>query len=317
VTSGGAVHAGIDGGGTRTRVVLLDAAGEVLHRAEGGPGLIGREGPEAAGKAVADMVRRVAAEAGCALPLATLRAGLAGAGEREARERVTGVLRRAELASRVEVVSDGEIALAAAFGEGAGILIIAGTGSVAFGRGPDGRTGRCGGWGAVLGDEGGGHALGIGALRTVLRVADEVEPATELVPAVLEATGRRDPRALPAWAGAASKADVAALAPLVLRLAAEGDPAAGRLVEAATEHLAECVVSLGHRLGPWPGPTPLAWTGGLTRDPFFAGRLAERIGRDLPGTRISREPLDPGLAAARAAAGIAPASVPESPAESR
>jgi glucosamine kinase len=305
-TRPGPVFAGVDGGGTRTRVVLVDGSGLPIARGEGGPGLIGREGPEACGRALAALVRQVAEEAGQTLPAAALHAGLAGAGEREARERVLEVLAKSGVAERIAVVSDAEIALAAAFGSGPGILLIAGTGSAVFGRGADGRLARCGGWGAVLGDEGGGHALGIGALRTVLRVADELEMPTGLVPAVLEATDTADPRALPTWAGSASKAEVAGLAPLVLRLAAAGDPAADRIVEEAVGALSACVVSLARRLAPWSEGVPVAWTGGVTMDAGFAGRLEARIRAEVPEARIARDRLDPALAAARTAAGLDP-----------
>lgn len=303
------VYAGIDGGGTRTRVVLVDGDGRPLARGEGGPGLIGRNGPEAAGRTVAALVRQVAVEAGVETPLAGLHAGLAGAGEPAARQRVLEVLRASGLAGHAVVASDGEIALAAAFGDGPGILLIAGTGSVVFARGTDGVLARCGGWGAVLGDEGGGHALGIGALRMVLRVADELETPTHLVPAVLEATKTAEPRSLPAWAGSASKAEVAALAPLVLQLAADGDPAADRIVEEAVSALCTCVASLARRLAPWSEGVPVAWTGGVTRDPGFARRLEERIRVEVPEARIAREPLDPALAAACTAAGLDPRTV--------
>src|SRR5690606_5383094 len=112
------------------------------------------------------------ASAGIPGPVAALCAGLAGVGNRAEREVVERTLASARLAERVCVISDGETALYGAFAGGPGILLIAGTGSVGYARGEDGRVERCGGWGMLVGDEGSGFGLGRAGLRAALRSAD-------------------------------------------------------------------------------------------------------------------------------------------------
>src|SRR5690606_18298443 len=119
-----------------------------------------------------ELVREAFAAAGLPGPAAALCAGLAGVGNATERGIVEESLRRAEIAERVMVRTDGETALHGALGGGEGILLIAGTGSVAYGRAPDGRVERCGGWGMVVGDEGSGFAIGRASLTAALQSVD-------------------------------------------------------------------------------------------------------------------------------------------------
>src|SRR5690606_32133686 len=150
-----------------------------------------------------------------------------------------------------------------AFGSGPGLLVIAGTGSVAWGRAEDGRAARAGGWGHLLGDEGSGYALGLEALRAVVRAHDGRAPETTLRDAVLSHARARAPEELIAWAATAAKADIAALAPRVAAAAREGDAAARAIVDRAAHDLAGHIRALHARLGPWSAPPAVAMTGGL------------------------------------------------------
>jgi len=136
------ILAGVDGGGTKTLVALADESGRELVRHTGPAGLVDPRHPTAAAEVVAAVVREAVAAAGLAGTPAVLCAGLAGVGNRAEREAVRGALLAAGVAARVEVVTDGETALEGSLGGEAGILLIAGTGSVAYGRGPDGRVER-------------------------------------------------------------------------------------------------------------------------------------------------------------------------------
>ncbi|HEX8243346.1 MAG TPA: BadF/BadG/BcrA/BcrD ATPase family protein, partial [Longimicrobium sp.] len=152
--SAATVFAGIDGGGTKTTLALADDDGRELARRVGPAGLVDPRDPTATAEMLAELVRDALAEAGLAEKPAALCAGLAGVGNERERRQVEAALAAAEVAGRVRVVTDGEIALDGALGGRAGILIIAGTGSVAYGQAEDGRVERCGGWGMVVGDEG-------------------------------------------------------------------------------------------------------------------------------------------------------------------
>ncbi len=301
----GGIFAGVDGGGTRTRVLLTDGEGVELYRAEGGAGLVDPRSPSRTSAALADLLRWAAREAAVPLPCEGLCAGLAGAGDPAIGQAVHAALQRQRLALKVMVVSDGEIALRGAFGTEPGILLMAGTGSAAFGRGPDERTGRCGGWGRLLGDGGSGYAIGLAALRTAVETVDGMEGGSErLLERVLREIEVKDPGRLPTWVERASKLDVAALAPLVIAQAEDGDGAAAHILEQATDTLARYAESLAKRLGPWPKAVPVASIGGLTGSSFFLSRLHDRVLRVLPDARFQEARSDPVTAAASLARSV-------------
>jgi N-acetylglucosamine kinase-like BadF-type ATPase len=233
------------------RAVVLDGEGRELARAEG-PGAVASEREAVrAGDAVAAVVRQAAAAAAAALPLDALWAGLAGAGREAARQAVEQTLGERGLARRVRVGTDVEAAFQDAFGEGPGILLLAGTGSVAWARSADGRDARVGGWGQLVGDEGSGWALGIGALRAALRAADGRGGETTLTEGVrrtLDLPLDASVDALVSRAASASKAEVAALAPVVAAAAAGGDALARALLVEAAAALVEHVTTLRARV---------------------------------------------------------------------
>lgn len=254
---------GVDAGGTRTRVLLVDGEGEELGSAQG-PGAVADPGaPEVAAEAVAAVVREAARAAGIPLPLEALWAGLAGAGRESARTGVESALGRMGLATRVRVGTDVEAAFHEAFAGGPGILLLAGTGSVALGRGEDGTVARVGGWGSVLGDEGSGWAIGVEGLRRVARDADGRGRETALGPAILEALGLGAADELIPWARTAGKGEVAALVPVVARTAEAGDPVAREILAGAVAELEGHVHTLLASLGPWSRPPTVALAGGL------------------------------------------------------
>lgn len=257
-----AIFVGVDGGATRLRALVVDGAGAALDAAEGPGALADARGPEAAARAVSAVVREALAGADLDVPADALWAGLAGAGREDARGAVEGALLDAGLARRVRVGTDAEAALEDAFGAGPGILLLAGTGSMALGRTADGDTARVGGWGAVLGDEGSGYALGVEALRRMAHAADGRGPATAITPSVLRHLGLAEPTDLVTWSGGAAKADIAGLAPLVAAAAARGDEVAGRLVGAAVEALVAHVHALARRK-PALADAAVALAGGL------------------------------------------------------
>jgi glucosamine kinase len=267
--------AGIDGGGTRTTLVLATADGEELARRAGPPTLVDPRNPLQSAELVIRLLAEGRAEAGLDVRPLSLCAGLAGVGNPVERHQVEEAL--AGVADHVRVVSDGEIALQGAFGDGAGILVIAGTGSVAYGRAEDGRIDRCGGWGLVLGDEGSGYAIGRAGLSAALRAVDGREPETALLARFLEVLGLDGPRSVPPWAGRAEKARIAALAQHVFAIAGDGDMVAERIVSEQAMQLADHVTALARRLGPWSGEVPVVFHGGALGAPFYAAAVRERL----------------------------------------
>ncbi|MEM7305262.1 MAG: BadF/BadG/BcrA/BcrD ATPase family protein [Planctomycetota bacterium] len=307
----GPLYAGVDAGGTRTRLVLIDDQGELRARGEGGPGNLRRVG--AAGLAQALTEARDAA--GPDLRPAAAFLGVAGASSAEDRAQVAEVAERIELApaGRIGVDHDLRIAHAAAFDDEPGIVVVAGTGSAAYGRDAHGTAERAGGWGPTLDDPGSAYDLARRALTACVRAADGRGPATELLTALVRELDARDLRDAVRRIedGRVSRAQIAALAPHVLAAAERGDGVAQAAVAAGVEELACCAVAVAQRLGPEErGPVPrgdftraprVALAGGLAvsdawRDAFEAA-LADR----LPGAAVRVATTEPALGAARLA----------------
>ncbi len=298
---------GIDGGGTRATALAVDGEGKQLARVEGVAGLVLPDRPEAGVDGLADLAARAVRAAAGDAPADALCCALAGAGREAARAAVERGLAARHVALRVHVTTDAHAALVDAFGKGPGILLVAGTGSIAWGRSAHGRTARTGGWGVLLGDEGSGYALALAGLRAWLRAADGRGTATALaalLPDALGLAGDADAAAAAVvpWAAHADKAAIAALAPVVLEAAAAGDEVAGRLADEAAAALARHVAALHRRLGPWAAPVPVALSGGV----IASGRtLRPRVETALGRLAIELEILPRRVDGARGAATLA------------
>jgi N-acetylglucosamine kinase-like BadF-type ATPase len=290
---------GVDVGGTKTVAGVSDGD-RIIARADG-PGAAVRPGRALASAAtVAEVVRQALAKAG-RLTGDILLVGAAGAGREPERDELRKALRSENVAERVVVTTDIEIALAAAFGDQPGIVVSAGTGSVAVGRDRTGRQHRIGGYGWQMGDEGSGYAIGRAALGAVSRAADGRSPRTALTDRVLSATRSGDFDALVRWAAGASPAEVAALAPPVLETAATGDVLAQGIADYAARELSQLAICLLPVMEIDP-PVGVAITGGLlAADTPLRRRVLERLTEE-PGLQPIEIPVDPVLGALRLAA---------------
>lgn len=290
---------GIDGGGTRSALVALDERGELRLRLAGGPLLLDPGDPAARAIPIAELAAAAAEQLGVSLPVTALCCALAGAGRAHAREAVSAALRERRPASLVHVTTDAEAAFYDALGDGPGILVIAGTGSVVRARNAAGELLRVGGWGQVLGDEGSGYAMGLAVLRAATRAADGRSLDCSLLAPVLDGTGCTVPDQLVQWAAGASKGAIAALAQLAFDV--RGPISEGIIAHAAAE-LAEQVRSVLARGGSWPEPVPLVCAGGLIE----AGRpLRAPLLRALAGLGVSFDVHEGVVDGARGAARLA------------
>jgi glucosamine kinase len=251
---------GADVGGTKT-AVAVSVDGKIAGRADG-PGAAVRPGRAlASASAIIEVVRGALSAAG-RLTGDVLVVGAAGAGREPERDELRTAIRAENLASHVMVTTDIEIALAAAFADGPGIVVSAGTGSVAVGRDRTGARHRIGGYGWQMGDEGSGYAIGRASLGAVSRARDGRSPNTALSDRLLKATRSADFDALVRWAAGASPAEVAALAPHVLEVAAAGDPLAQGIADYAARELSQLAICLLPKMDLTP-PVRVAITGGL------------------------------------------------------
>jgi len=175
---------GIDAGGTKTVCLLADAQGAVVSEARG-PGANLHAAGELAVEKVLHAVMESAIGDRTIVP-AAICLGIAGVDRHDEARTVAAIMRRIGHKSRVLVVNDALIALVAGAGDDPGIVIIAGTGSIVYGRSAAGDAARAGGWGHMIGDEGSGYWIGREALAAVMRASDGRGPATALTAEVLE-----------------------------------------------------------------------------------------------------------------------------------
>jgi N-acetylglucosamine kinase-like BadF-type ATPase len=289
---------GVDGGGTSLRAVVATRDLEVVgssHTAGANPSVLGRT--EAAQRIIA-AVREALADAGVppeAVAAAAL--GIAGAAASHSAEWLCQVARQALPTARVVPSADYEIALAGANGRLEGVLISAGTGSVAYGVNPQGRSALAGGWGYLLGDEGSGYWLGREGLRALTLAQDGRGPGTVLQESLPEALGLAlDRTALIRWLYAdptSRVGEIAALAPAVLAAADRGDGVAADIVGRAARHLAGLGRAVAARLG--LACPQYALAGGLLAQPNpLSTALCQQLG--LPS--IPKPQYPPALGAA-------------------
>ena len=298
------VVVGVDGGGSKTRVIVADAQGTQLADVTG-PGSAVRPGQA---EHSAEVIAAALADALASCDMThvvpkVLCVGVAGAAREPERQEIWQALAGRDLAEEVVIHPDFSIALDDAFGDGPGVLLISGTGSAAFGRSPGGQTARCGGWGPVCGDEGSGAWIGRRALSVVTASADGREPETALVGAILTAAQVNEPQELVAWAAKATPALFASLAPVVSSVANAGDLRANAIIALAVEELVLHVRTLSRTLfGDERATTPVALTGGmLTRGTTLRKRLEQRLRSAVPGAQLHTGEVNPARGAVRAA----------------
>lgn len=232
---------GVDGGGSKTVCVLLDAQCRELARGEGGPSNHYMVGFDSAREALRTAVA-AALEAGGtgAGSVTAICLGMSGV-DRPDDERIFRQMAREVIAApRVRITNDAVVALVGGVGRPYGVAIISGTGSIAYGINGRGQARRAGGWGHLLGDEGGGYDIGRRALQAALRAHDGRGRPTRLLPGLLGHLnlGRAEDLMTLVYLQGFQGHQIAALAPLVEQAANEGDGVARGILDSAAGELA-------------------------------------------------------------------------------
>jgi glucosamine kinase len=307
-----AYYLGIDGGGTKTTCVVGDEVSP-LGSAVTGPSNITRVGEARARESLQDAVRHACAAAKIDLrQVQRACVGVAGAGRQEIVVAVRKVITEI-VTGEIEVVGDMEIAMEAAFGAGPGVIVIAGTGSIAYGRDAQGKTARAGGWGFVSSDEGSGYWIGRTAVSALLRAADEgADGRTD--------EQRSDEQFFPLFRGmksawklesieelartSNSSPDFATLLPAVLAAADAGDELARQVLRQAGRELAQLASIVARKLFAQDiFHIPLAMAGGVFRYATIVREVfCDAVHRFDPRLDVNRqvvEPVDGALQMAR------------------
>lgn len=267
---------GLDVGGSKTHAVLADATG-VLAETVTGSANIASVGVREATRQLSAALDQLGA-GGVDSHIEAVAAGAAGADSPEQRHQLTDLLAGLLPTARIEVVHDAQLLLAAA-GLETGIALISGTGSVAWGATPEGRTARAGGWGYLLGDEGSGYGVARSAVRHVLRRLDRGQGPDRLTAALVEACGLTGREHLQErFYANPERRYWARQAGVVFALAADGDPAAQRIADEAAVELAALVRAVAAVLS---STGPLVCAGGLvTHQPALLARLRADLAAD-------------------------------------
>lgn len=273
----------VDLGKTSCRI-RVSRGGEALAEVKGpgAPGVAEQHGARLSAESILAQLDRIDP----ALLRGLSGAGVGAAGVEAAPEATAEfiALLRARLGCPIAVINDALAAHAGAFSGGPGLVLIAGTGAIAYHVGADGSTAQIDGWGPWLGDAGSGRWIGQEGLTAVLRALDGRGDATALS---ADAGGLlAEVSALPGWVSAtgAPARQLASFAPAVLDRAAGGDAVAREIVERAAAHLAETAAA--------PGTAEVCVVGGISEHPYFAARLeAALLGRGLRVRAIEGDAL--------------------------
>jgi len=304
---------GVDGGQSSTTALVGDERGRVLGVGVAGPSnhVQGEGGREKLVRAVegclSEACRRAGLDAGCARFQAACLGFSGGPAGKEP------ILREILNAERLLVVTDALIALSGATAGEPGVVTIAGTGSIAFGRNAAGRTARAGGWGYVFGDEGGAFDIVRQALRAALRSEEGWGPATALHRALLDAAGAATANELlhSFYTTSFPRPRIASFATLVDEIAERGDPDAIGILRGAADQLSGITRAVRTQLFAPGDAIRAAYVGGVFRSRILLTAFRAALGMDCAPPLYG--PAAGALLEAYRAAGISPAlrNVPE------
>jgi glucosamine kinase len=295
---------GVDGGGSKTRAVVADGAGEILGEGLAGPSNPLRVGVGEAVGAIRDAADKACAEAGVRrVEIVAAEVGLAGVKRADIRERMRAAV--AELGIKtVEVVTDADIALYGATEGKPGLVIIAGTGSNCCGINARGRRACAGGWGPLVGDEGSGSWIARRALQAVARSTDGRGRKTTLVEAACEYfnVAAADDLSTAVYAPSVTNSRIAGFGSRVVEAAKRRDAVARGIVGEAGRELALAAAAVIRKLKMERELFQVAYVGGVfAAGPLILDSLAEEVARVAPRAFLAPPVLAPAEAAARMA----------------
>ncbi len=296
-----AFYIGLDGGGTKTKCVIVDEQMNILSQLVGGPSnflVFGLdEVTESLYKLIADSIEHANIDAS---EIASVLLGTAGAGRREDAERLEkSFIQKANESDlpikKFVVESDARIALEGAFSGKPGSILIAGTGSIMFGKDSHGNIHRVGGFGRILGDEGSGFHIGRSGLSAVAKQFDGRGESTKLTIMLKDKFNIADSKEL-ILAVYKNNFDIPTVAPLVIEAAEDGDPLCEEIIQTEVDELLLHIESMKKLIG--EDELKVSLIGGtITTDNFYA-RLFKEKAEKIEGVKITKPELEPAVGAA-------------------
>lgn len=295
---------GVDGGGTKTRAVILDSRERVLGEGIAGPSNPLRVGISNAVTAITEALEQACLAASVQrTEIAAAEIGLAGVRRGDLRGRMREALSGLGIRS-LEVVTDADIALFGATDGEPGLVVIAGTGSICCGTNARGRHFCSGGWGPLAGDEGSGSWIARRALQAVAQASDGRGPETRLTRAALRYFDAKtmDDLALAIYAPSMTNERIAGLCRHVIETAQDNDDVARAIVLAAGRELGNAAAAVIHNLRMTQERFQVAYVGGVfTAGDLVLNPLREEIARVAPAAFVAPPHIAPAIAAARMA----------------
>ena len=287
-----AVFLGIDGGGSKTSCLIGDEKSVLGSGMSGGSNLV-RLGENSARQALHQAIKQ-ACTAAKVTPAQIQRAcvGLAGAARPEVQDGVRRIIAEI-IPGSLEIISDMEITLEAAFGEGPGVIVIAGTGSIAYARNAQGQTARAGGWGFAISDEGSGYWIGKTAVATAVKEGEQSQN-TCLLKAIAKSWNVTTHQQMVVAANATPPPDFAALFPVIQKAAEKQNKQAREVLTQAGKELVILAEDVISRVFPENDSVPVAMSGGVfahssqVREVFY-----NRLSKEYPNVRLIEDVIEP------------------------
>ena len=297
---------GIDAGGSKTVALVTDANGAVIGEGRAGGANLQTEGELQVEKVLHEVIER--AMNGRYTPPEAVCLGMAGVDRESDGRLIRDIMRRLGFRQNTLIVNDALIALVAGAGANPGVVVISGTGSIAFGVSHRGLAARAGGWGPTLGDEGSGYWIGRRALEAVVRDVDGRGPKTARTERVLEFFSLSRPELLVSeiYHQPHGRRAIASLAPEVDRARLEGDLVAGEIMTDAANELATAAGSVITRLDMRGEQFPILLAGGmLKRSEWLAAEVLRRMAEVAPRSEVLPLTEEPVIGAVRLATAAA------------
>jgi len=282
---------GIDGGGTKTRCIVGDESSQ-LGAGSASSCRVQKVGEACARDSLSAAIHEACVQAGVSpRQIAWTCGGITGA----ARPEIAGVMRDligSVAGGAVEVVGDIEIAYQDAFGDSAGVIVIAGTGAIVFGRNDAGATARCSGWGPAVSDEGSGYWIGAEAVRAALHAQDRGENP-RLLNELIAGFGAQNFEDFIVLVNATPPPDFSTLFPVVISEAENDDPIARNLLSRAGRELARAAEIVIKKLFDGERCSVAAHGGVFSNSEIIRKNFAEELRTRAPRSILLDRTVDP------------------------